>query len=814
MKNPVRRTVLAILACTWVGAQAAYAQSTYQFDLPAQSLADALRAVGHQTGTNILFDKQTLLRLRAPALKATLTAAEAIERLLAGTGLIVQKSADNTVLVRADQVEPSSIESGTGTDLDQVVVSAQKKGQERLQDTPVPVTAVKTQALVDNGDLRLRDYYTRVPGFDVAPNYVGTQNLAIRGVTTGGLANPTVGVMIDEEPFGSSTDHGNSVPDLDPGDLTRIEVLRGPQGTLYGSNSMGGLVKFVTIDPSTAGFSGNVSAGASGVDQGNQLGYSLRGSANVPASDTFAVRVSGYGRLEPGWTSNPLYHTTGVNEVHAEGGRVSALWAPTGDVSLKLSALYQHLKSDGNPETVAAPGLGLFQQNYVPGAGWDDRRIQDYAATLQADLGAVKLTSITAYNVNADRNTLDYTFAVGTSVQKYFPFPNDIYDTDEVDHKITEETRLSGSIGKLDWLAGLFYTHEITVRHTYIHAVNPANGFIVGDYFYSYPGPDEDGDRQYREYAGFLNLTYHFTDRFDVQVGGRESHNHVFNDAGGITVGPRNLDLKRSDPFISPAVSAAGTVFTYPVTPEFKVNPDLMVYARFSSGYRPGSPNSIYPGIPTQAKPDTTKNYEGGLKGDFLDHRLSVDTSLYYINWQDIQFQQVDPVQHVSYLTNGSGAKSEGVELSATARPAAGLTFTGWGSYDEAVLTQRFPANSSAYGTVGDWLPMTPRYSGSVSAEQSFPLPDDVVGLLGADLSYVGDRYGQFTSSALRQKMPAYTQLDLHAGLRRDGWSLNFYVDNVANSHGMLNGGPGYFYTSAFIYTRPRLIGANVTESF
>src|SRR5262249_5852320 len=152
-------------------------------------------------------------------LKGALTATEAIERLLAGTTLTVQKSADNTVLVRADQGATDSAESGAGADsLEQVLVTAQKNGEERLQDTPVPVTVVKTQALVDNGVLRLRDYYTRIPGFDVAPNYVGTQNLAIRGVTTGGLANPTVGVMIDEEPFGSSTDHGNSVPDLDPGD--------------------------------------------------------------------------------------------------------------------------------------------------------------------------------------------------------------------------------------------------------------------------------------------------------------------------------------------------------------------------------------------------------------------------------------------------------------------------------------------------------------------------------------------------------------------------------------------------------------------
>jgi outer membrane receptor protein involved in Fe transport len=694
-----------------------------------------------------------------------------------------------------------------------VVVTAEKR-DENIQDVPVPVTVLKAATLVDNGELRLRDYYTRVPGFDVAPNYVGTQNLAIRGVTTGGLANPTVGVMIDEEPFGSSTDHGNSVPDLDPGELSRIEVLRGPQGTLYGSNSMGGLVKFVTVEPSTAGFSTTLSAGANGVSRGDTAGYSVRGSANVPLGDALAVRASAYTRIEPGWIENPVYHTEGVNQVRAAGGRLSTLWRPSDHVSLKLSGLYQRLKSNGNPETVVAPGLGLFQQNYVPGAGWDDRKIQDYAATLKAYLGGLKLTSISAYNVNADRNTLDYTFAVGTLVKKYFPFPNNIYDTNEVDRKFAQEVRLGGSAGALDWLAGGFYTHEKTIRHTYIHAVNPANGQIIGEYYYSYPGPDDGGDRQYEEYAGFANLTYHFTEQFDVQVGGRESHNRVFNKAGGISVGPRNTDLGRANPFISPAVGADGTVFTYLVTPEYKITPNAMAYARFSSGYRPGSPNTILPGIPQQANPDKTENYEVGAKADLFNHVLSIDTSLYYINWSDIQFQLVDPVLHVSYLTNGAGAKSEGVELSVAATPVTGLTISGWASYDEAILTDRFPATSSAYGVAGNRLPMTPRWSGNFSVEQYFLRGNRMTCVAGADVSSVGERFGQFTSSAVRQPLPAYTQLDVHVGAKGNSWSANLYADNLTNEHGLLNGGPGYFYTSAFIYSRPRLIGINVVKTF
>jgi outer membrane receptor protein involved in Fe transport len=241
-----------------------------------------------------------------------------------------------------------------------------------------------------------------------------------------------------------------------------------------------------------------------------------------------------------------------------------------------------------------------------------------------------------------------------------------------------------------------------------------------------------------------------------------------------------------------------------------------MVYARFASGYRPGTPNLPAFGVARESDPDRTKTYELGLKGEFLEHLLSTDASLYYIDWTNIQIQLTDPVSHLVYNTNGSAAKSEGVELSATARPATGLSISAWAAYDNAVLTQSLPANSPTAGNNGDRLPLSSRYSGNVSLNQDFPLPGDMRGFVGAAVSYVGDRIGVLGAKAApqRQVFPAYTKADLRAGVRFESWVVNAYVNNVADRRALTDGGIGYLYPPARIYITPRTVGLTVIKNF
>lgn len=237
-----------------------------------------------------------------------------------------------------------------------------------------------------------------------------------------------------------------------------------------------------------------------------------------------------------------------------------------------------------------------------------------------------------------------------------------------------------------------------------------------------------------------------------------------------------------------------------------------MVYSRWASGFRAGGPNFFVPGTPTSYAPDRTQNYEVGLKGDLLKGALSLDASLYYIDWQNLQLSLRS--QGFTYFTNGGHAKSEGVEFSVTARPFPGLVATGWMAHNNAVLTEPFPAGSTAYGVSGDRLPNSARNSAHLSVDQHFPLWAGTIGFIGGAVTYTGDRLSVFTSTPIRQDFPAYTRVDLRAGMQKGTWSTNVYIDNLTDTRGVIAGGISYQPDYAFVYTRPRTVGLNITKAF
>jgi outer membrane receptor protein involved in Fe transport len=255
---------------------------------------------------------------------------------------------------------------------------------------------------------------------------------------------------------------------------------------------------------------------------------------------------------------------------------------------------------------------------------------------------------------------------------------------------------------------------------------------------------------------------------------------------------------------------------TYLLTPRLKLTPDLMIYARLASGYRAGGSNGVNPLPPTPAQynSDKTKNYELGLKGNFFANRLTVDASLYYIDWTGIQLVLVNPTTQINYSVNGSPAKSQGVELSTEFRPLRGLTISAWGVYSDAVLTQGFPDGSTAYGVAGNRLPLSSRVSGQLAVRQEFPLWGDVTGYVGAAVNYIGDRMGLFISSPDRAYYPAYAKTDLSGGVSYDSWLFNLYGNNVTDRRGIYGGGPGMFPSFAYEVIQPRTVGISVTRKF
>jgi iron complex outermembrane recepter protein len=866
----VKIAVLSVILASFGAAVPLSAQAlsqSYQLNIPREPLDAALKDVAQQTGLQIarFSDTGAGSALVGPV-SGQMTADQALRTLLEGSGLTFKQVNVTTVAVMTPEAAhvsgqspasvqaqqshasnagdqegktsssngflvaqtavgqsqgASSVSAGSGAAaqvpvLEEVIVTARKR-EERLQDVPVPVTAINAQVLLQSNLLELQDYYTTVPGLSLTPSTQSSQMLAIRGITTG-PGNPTVGIAIDGVPYGASTGLGGGevVPDIDPNDLARIEVLRGPQGTLYGASSMGGLLNFVTVDPTTDRVSGRLQAGMEGTQNGAQLGYNVRGIVNVPVTDTLAIRASAFWHQDPGYIDNPVLGIDGINEQHGYGGRLAALWRPSDEISLKLSALYQEIKGDGSNDVDLQPGLYGLQQNYIPGVGAYDRKAQAYSAILNAKFGSADLTSVTAYNINSFADSFDYTSALGPLTQYGVPalgIPGfGVPGTPAFQHnktdKFSQELRLALSFHRIDWLLGAFYTHENSPYVQDVLAEDPVTGAHVGTVI------SFDQPTTFSEYAAFTDFTYHFTDAFDVQVGARESHiDQTFNETDTGPFVP--LFDGVPSPKVFPRGDTSNNAFTYLFTPRLKLSPDLMIYARLASGYRAGGPNQSPGGvIPAQYNPDKTQNYEIGFKGDLLDHRLTIDTSLYYIDWTDIQVQLFDPQNGLYYFSNGGRAKSEGVELSMNSHPWQGFSFSGWVVWNEAILTDDLPVSSAVAGMAGDQLPYGSRWSGNVSLQQDFPISGQLTGFAGGDVSYVGDRLGPFQPVPPRQTLPAYARTDLRAGLRFDTWTVNLFANNVTDRRGVLQGGIGYFPSFAFQYIEPRTIGVSVVKAF
>ncbi len=823
-----RATVIGVLAAAVFHPVAALAvEPKVRVDIPAQDLSAALTQFGRETGVEIVFAPDAVREKKAAAVKGEFERDRALQLLLEGSGLTYRVTLQGAIVVepsasraggpqqalelrmaqseRAPQPQnqteagrAGSSSAAPAADADnknqEIIVSAQKRS-ERLQDVPVPVTAISAESLINSNQLRLQDYYTKVPGLGLTA-LRSSPVLIMRGVTTGLGANPTVSIIVDDVPYGSSTLNGGGLlaADLDPSDLARVEVLRGPQGTLYGASSLGGLLKFVTIDPSTEAFSGRVQAGVSDVNNGDGLGYSVRGAVNIPISETWALRATGFTRRDPGFIDDVRSGKDGINRVDVDGGRMSALWRPNQDVSLKLGALIQKVEAFGASQVYLQPGLRDLQQDVLPGTGWYDRRLKVYSATLSADLGPTELTAASGYSINTLVDALE--LGPGVAVPE-----------DNETRRFTQEVRLTVPMGeRVEWLFGGFYTRE---RSDYLQVVNlldPATGaFITGIGSISFP-------TTYDEYAAFADLTFRVSDRFDVQIGGRQSWNKqtIVQTATGAYVATAYPELASKD-----------NAFTYLLTPRFKITPEWMVYGRFTSGYRAGGPNGNLPSpsVPPQYDPDMTQNYEIGVKGEMLDRMLSLDAAVYYIDWKDIQLYLFDNVTSLYYNSNAGRAKSQGVELSMEARLPTGLSAVVSTSWNTAELTEDLPSTSLAYGLSGDRLPFSSRFSGSLILNQEFAVSSAVTAFVGGSVSYVGDRMGGFRGVTAnvpdtRQVYPSYTKVDLLAGARFGDWTVNLFASNVTDKRGLLAGGLGSTFPQAFDIIQPRTVGMSVVKTF
>jgi len=338
------------------------------------------------------------------------------------------------------------------SDLDVIVVTAQKVAQS-LVDVPLSISVVGASELERAQATSFQDYVKLVPGLQLTQATPGFGRLVLRGINTGGVAS-TVGVYVDETTFGSSSGLANGAilaGDFDTFDIARVEVLRGPQGTLYGASSLGGVLKYVTVEPQFDSFQGRVRGTMETVDNGD-MSYSGAAVANMPVSDNLAIRASGFYRKLGGFIDSigtgGSDVASNINDSKVTGGRASMLFKPSDAVSLRLSAFVQDI-DNGSSSTVDSDSLTgktlygrLTQSQYVPEAA--DVRYRVFNATGVFDLGFADLTTATSYGTLTQDFRVDFTTLISPLLQAIFGAPNESFNQQITRVKrFTQEVRLS-----------------------------------------------------------------------------------------------------------------------------------------------------------------------------------------------------------------------------------------------------------------------------------------------------------------------------------------------------------------------------------
>jgi iron complex outermembrane recepter protein len=789
-------------------------------------------------------------------MRASTTSALALSGLLAaGLGWAQQTPPPDEAKKKPASQQPKDPAQAGGADdtskpasfREEVVVTAQKRA-EAIADIPASVTVVGGQLLEQQRADDFQDLVPLVPGMSVTSDRPGVTRVTLRGINTGGVAS-TVGVYYDDVPFGSSTGLANGAivsGDFDTFDVARVEVLRGPQGTLYGASSVGGVLKYVPNRPNFERFEARLLGSAEAVDNGDP-GYSVTGLVNVPLGAKLALRGSGFYRFDSGFIdsigNNPVKSLTnpsvniisgtrvasGLNSLDRFGGRLAALLKPSDTFSVNLGVQLQSIDSDAPSVVDADPGTleplhsSPVQSSYQ--SQFNNTKYRVYNGTINWNLGPASLESVTSYGTFESKFHSD--LAIATNLTGGPPlaslvtalFGNDqsrplsaiLPQTTSTD-KFSQELRLvSSKSDSLEWLVGGYYTKEDSAIKQKINAVEAGTDTIAGGVPVL---ADVALDSTYEEIAGFANATWHATKRFDLAFGGRLSHNKQVASqvSDGVLAGGHTQydDVKSSE-----------NPFTYSVAPRFSLAKNASVYGRVATGFRPGGPNVLPPGapadIPRTYKSDSLTSYEVGLKtGGGPNDKFALDLSAFYLDWKDIQLFMV--VNNFGINGNGGTAASKGLEFAASVYPTSGLSFSLNGAYTNAKLTE--DTDPVVGGKDGDRLPYVPEWSFGLNGDYEWTVKGSARPYVGASLGYTGERTAQFNvraSDGSIRKADGFTTLNVRAGCYFGKWSVELYGKNLTNEMGITSiDAPGPLPNGALglALIRPRTLGVSVSTRF
>jgi len=727
--------------------------------------------------------------------------------------------------------------------LEEVYVTATKKA-ESLQEVGIAITAISVQELERMGAVNLLDFAVRVPNLAVAYEADGrfdSSSPSIRGI----FGKNTTGFYFDDTPVNASM-----LPRVM--DVERIEVLRGPQGSLWGAKSMGGVIRMVTKQPDLVDADNQVHAVLSTVTDGDE-NYNFDGAMNFPIiQDVFAIRINAYYGSNSGifdrqyieeWTdvtgtvrqnTAPAFDINkNVDDEKYWGGQIAAKWAITDNLDLDLRIMGQKVEADGLPFADIDPG-NTTEMRYFDSEepGSDKWNIASGTFTWGTDVGTLVSTT-SWYTRKTDEYEEETSFlhflydvVIGFSIDPVESTLNTIEDYESFVHETRFVTDFGGA---WNFTAGIFY-QDAEWDHEYPPALQPGVNDIINDLLGG-PADVVPGDLIFvtqtltktKEKAIFGELTWEMNDVWSITAGGRwyDTAISAVNWADGFAnSGFSSYDEKQSESGFNPKVLV-----------QAKLENGTNLYGSASKGFRIGGVNGnlplglcgeeldaigVDPTTTTTYDSDSLWSYELGFKSAFADNRVTLNGAVFFIDWTDVQ--QLNRLAcGFQFTQNAGSAESKGFELELQSMPMDGLTLTAAVGYTDAEITDD---GGVAGVSVGDKVQGVPDWTGTISAQYMWSAFGDWDGLVRADGNYYGDSFsanneGVGANARLRE---SWSALNLRAGIINEAWDLILFVDNVtderanlADSRSIAAETPG---RPRLVVNRPRTIGVEARFRF
>jgi iron complex outermembrane receptor protein len=718
--------------------------------------------------------------------------------------------------------------SSVGNSSDDIVVTATKR-RETLRDIGMPISAVTGEQLAKANANSLSDYIVRLPGVVFNDYQPGVSEVIIRGIsatTYHEQGQTTTGYYLNEIPL-VEPGFPIGIPDVDTFDLDRVEVLRGPQGTLFGSSALGGLINYVvkTADPSGIHAAAEGSVGYTDHANG-QVNYSGKAMINVPIiKDMLAVRVMALQRFDAGYTNNLATGEKGSNDFRERGLRGSVVFTPVDGTKITYLSTYEDTKLDDQTY------LSSIQNLTRSGIAHDEPQKTSFflnSLRLDQDLGFANLTVFGSVDQKTNFTQFDASYDGFLNGHTTGPLAPLAYTHARANIKQGEARLASSGNGPFRWLVGASYI--VAKKFSYDETIAPgasayidANPGIITDRV-TYPivtgAALAPGDRVYgyisdtlnRDFGVFGELSFRPIPAVEITAGGR----FYSNEAKGTVTNQRGYTSQSY-------VDATGTLdkkengFTPKATLTLRPVKGVLAYLTYSKGYRIGgiNPNAgLVTGIPLAYESDHVDNYEAGVKFGLLHDRLLIDATVFTIDWGNIQAREFGPApNYYSYVINAASANVTGVEFSGTAKLTRNLAFNSNVTYQEAELTAFLPYAFTAGGgyASGSTLPGSSKWS--VSNNLTLDFPEMKI----APTFEIAHRY--ISSAPVAFGNPTYrggfSLFDARASVTvMEKLRVMAYANNILNKKGLLNGPFADQTTPAFSITRPRTIGLRMDVGF